>query len=83
MDLRDNVKHNNNCIMELPEGEEREQGIQNLFEEIMTKHSPNLVKQKTRKSRKRRECQTRLTQTGPLQVTSQLKWQSLKTRRES
>ena len=32
--------------MGIPEGEEREQGIENLFEEIMTENFPNLVKKK-------------------------------------
>ena len=30
----------------MPEGEEREQGIENLFEEIMTENFPNLVKKR-------------------------------------
>ena len=30
--------------MGMPEGEEREQGIENLFEKIMTENFPNLVK---------------------------------------
>ena len=29
--------------MGMPEGEERDQGIENLFEEIMTENCPNLV----------------------------------------
>ena len=40
----DSMKHNNICIMGIPE-EESEQGIENLFEEIMTKNFPNLVKE--------------------------------------
>ena len=40
----DTMKHNNICIMGIPE-EESEQGIENLFEEIMTKNFPNLVKE--------------------------------------
>ena len=39
------MKHNNIHIMGIPE-EEIEQGIKNLFEEIMTKNFPNLVKKK-------------------------------------
>ena len=31
-ELWDNMKDNNICIIEIPEGEEREQGIENLFE---------------------------------------------------
>ena len=30
--------------MEIPEGEESKQVIENLFEEVMTKNFPNLVK---------------------------------------
>ena len=32
--------------MGIPEEEESEQGIKNLFEEIMTKNLPNLMKEK-------------------------------------
>ena len=32
--------------MAVSEGEESEQGIENLFEEIMTENFPNLVKEK-------------------------------------
>ena len=42
----DNMKHNNIYIMGMPEGEESEQGIENLFEETMTEKFPNLVKGK-------------------------------------
>ena len=40
------MKHHNICIMGTPEEEESEQGIQNLFVEIMTKNFPNLAKEK-------------------------------------
>ena len=40
------MKCNNVCIMGIPEREESEQGIENIFEEIMTKKFPNLVKEK-------------------------------------
>ena len=40
------MKQNNICIIGIPEGEESEQGIENIFEEIMTENSPNLVKEK-------------------------------------
>ena len=43
-DLWDNMKCNNIHGLEIPEGEEREQGIENLFEEIVTENFPNLVK---------------------------------------
>ena len=39
------MKCNNIWIIGVPEGEEREQGIENLFEEIMTENFPNLAKE--------------------------------------
>ena len=36
-DLWDNIKQTNTCIIGVPEGEEREKGAGNLFEEIMAK----------------------------------------------
>ena len=45
-DLWGNIKHNNICIIGISEGEEREQRIESLFEEIMTESSLNLVKKK-------------------------------------
>ena len=38
--------HNNVHIIGLPEGEKSEQGIENLYEEIMPENFPNLVKKK-------------------------------------
>ena len=43
--LWDNFKHSNIQIIRLPEGEEEEQEIENLFEQIMKENSPNLVKE--------------------------------------
>lgn len=57
------MKCNNICITGVPEGKEREQGIENLFEEVMTENIPNLVKEKY-KSRNHREAQTKWTQRG-------------------
>ena len=42
-DLWDNIKRANLCIIEIPEGEEnKEEGIEKIFQEIMGKHFPNL-----------------------------------------
>ena len=43
--LRDNFKHYNIWIIGVPEGEEEEQEIENLFEQIMKENFPNLVKE--------------------------------------
>ena len=43
--LWDNLKHSNIRIIEVPEGEEQQQEIENLFEQIMKETFPNLVKE--------------------------------------
>ena len=43
--LWDNFKPSNICIIGVPEEEEKEQEIGNLFEKIMKEKSPNLVKE--------------------------------------
>ena len=44
--ILNNMRSINILIMGIPEGEERQQGIENLCEEIMTENFPNLVKEK-------------------------------------
>ena len=43
--LWNNFKHTSICIMEVPKEEEREQGVEKLFEKIKTENFPNLVKE--------------------------------------
>ena len=43
--LWDNVKCNNNCIIGVPEGEERQKGPEKIFEEIIVKNFPNMGKE--------------------------------------
>ena len=43
--LWDNFKHSNIQITRVPEGEEEEQEIENLFEQIMKENFPNLAKE--------------------------------------
>ena len=38
----DNIKQTNLCILGIPKGEEKEKGIENIFEEINTGNFPNL-----------------------------------------
>ena len=44
-DLWDNIKCANLCIMEIPDGEERERGIENIFEEFTDENFPNFKKE--------------------------------------
>ena len=41
-DLWDNIKWANLCMIGIPEGEEKEKGIENIFEKIMSENCPNL-----------------------------------------
>ena len=43
--LWDNFKHFNIQITEVPEGEEEEKEIENLFENVMKENFPNLAKE--------------------------------------
>ena len=44
--MQDNMKPNKIRIIGTPEGEEEEQGIENLFEKVMLKNFPNLMRDK-------------------------------------
>ena len=43
--LCDNFKHSNTWIIGMPEGEEEDQEIENLFEQIVKENFPNLAKE--------------------------------------
>ena len=45
-EMQDNMKRNNIHIIGTPEGEEEEQGIENLFEKVMMENFPNLRREK-------------------------------------
>ena len=45
-EFQDNMKCNNIRIIGIPEGEEEEQGIENLFEKVMMENFPNLMREK-------------------------------------
>ena len=83
--LWDNFRRSNIRIMGVPEGEEEEQDIENLLEQIMENFS-NLVKELSTTlfpSRKPRESQRNWTQGEAHQGTSWLSYAILKIKRES
>ena len=47
--LQNNCKRSNIQIIGVPEGEEEDQGIENLFEKIMKENFPNLAKETDRR----------------------------------
>ena len=81
--ILDNVKCTNIRIMGILEGEERDQGIKSLFEEIMTENFPNLVKEKDTQVQESQRVPNKLDPERPTMWHIILKWQSLKTRRGS
>ena len=44
--MQDKMKHNDIYIIVIPEGEEEEQGIGDLFEKVMMENFPNLMREK-------------------------------------
>ena len=46
-EMHDNMKRNNIRILGIPEREEEEQGIENLFEKVMMENFPNLEERKS------------------------------------
>ena len=44
-DLWDNIKHTNICILGVPEEEEKKKVYEKIFEEIIVKNFPNMVKE--------------------------------------
>ena len=45
-EMQDKMKHNNIRIIQIPEGEQEEQGIENQFEKVMMENFPNLMTEK-------------------------------------
>ena len=45
-EMQDNMKRNNIRIIGIPEGEEEEQGLENLFEKVIMENLPNLMREK-------------------------------------
>ena len=82
--LQDIFKHSDIQIIGVPEGEEQEQEIENLFEKIMKENFPNLAKEiDFQEIQEARESQRSWTQRGTHQVSSSLSYPRLKIRRES
>ena len=57
--MQDKMQCNNIHTLGIPEGEEEEQGVENLFEKLMTGNFPNLMREKVMQVQKYRESQSR------------------------
>ena len=79
----DNFKCIKIHIMEVPEEEEREQEIENLFEKIMTENFPNLVKERDIQVQEVQRTHKKMNSKRPTPRHIIIKMQMLKTKRES
>ena len=68
--LWDNFSPTNIWIRGVPEGEEQEQKIENLFEKIMKENCPNLLKEIDIQVQEAQRIPNRWAQRGPYQDTS-------------
>ena len=64
------MKHNNIFMIGIPEREGREQGIENLFEEIITKNFPNLVREIDMQVQEAQRAANKMNPKRPLQDNS-------------
>ena len=81
--MQDNMKCNNICIIGIPEGEEEEQGIENMFEEVMMENFPNLMREKVSQMQ---EAERIPIKRNPKRTTSRhivIEMAEFKTKRES
>ena len=61
------MKHNNIHIIGIPEGEETEQGIENLFEKVVTENFYNLMREKVIQVLKTQKVPTKMNTKRPTQ----------------
>ena len=68
--MQDNMKRNNILIIGIPEGEEKEQGIENLFEKVTMENFPNLWREKVTQIQETQRVSSKRNQRDPVQDTS-------------
>ena len=68
--MQDNMKRNHIYVIGIPEGEEEEQRIENLFEKVMMENFPSLVREKLTQTQETQRVPSRGTRRGLLQDTS-------------
>ena len=67
--MQDNMKCNNICIIVIPEGEEEEQGIENLFEKVVLENFPNLMREKVTQIQEKQRVPIKRNPNRPVQKT--------------
>ena len=69
-EMQENMKRDNIHIIGIPEGEEEEQGIENLFETVMTENFPHLMREKLTQIQETQRVPSTRNPKRPLQDTS-------------
>ena len=69
-EMQDNMKRNNIHIIGIAEGEEEEQGIENLFEKVMMENFSTLMKEKVTQIQETQRVPSKRNPKGPRQDTS-------------
>ena len=64
------MKRKNIHIIGTPEGEEKEQGIENLFEKVMMENFPHLMREKVTQLQETQRVPSKRNPRDPLQDTS-------------
>ena len=81
--MHDNMKHNNIRIIGIPEGEEEEQGIENLFEKVMMQNFQNLMREKVTQIQETQRVSSKRNPKRPTARHIIIKMKNSKTKRES
>ena len=82
-EMQDNMKCNNIHMIGIPEGEEEEQGIENLFEKVMMENFPNLMREKVTQIQETERVPRKRNPKRPTARHIIITWQNSKTKKES
>ena len=77
------MKRNNIRITGMPEEDEEEQRVENLFEKVVTEKFPNLMREKVMQVQEAQRVPIKMTPKRPTPRHLIIKWQNSKTKRES
>ena len=81
--MQDNMKGNNIRIIGIPEREEEEQRIENLFEKVMMENFPNLMREKVTQIQKTQRVPSKRNPKRPTARHIIIKMANSKTKRGS
>ena len=81
--MQENMKHNNICMIRIPEGEEEEQGIENLFVKVIIENFFNLMRERVTQIQEAQRVPIKRNTQRPTSRHIIIKMANSKTKRES